>query len=333
MPPLLTRRCCCHRRRSMIAPDAAQCADKVALTGELVTKSQDKLRPPSYAYIFLTSLYGKQFQLGTDPKSQRDQIMTEQTNLGLMSALLLTVTFPYFFELQGQDLSEHGDWAGFHEGMLMVSSFLATVGYVLSTIHCVLTMCIIGETTDDMEAAIFADRMGLLNMGSLHLWLFAIFTTVFLAFYHLAVFSPVPWVISVSIPTLSVLVISWAWIPHRQVRVLYDCKYNSYQNAPLILSVEQVDEYIEAFCGKIGSAYLNPDTLQRYIELEHKSEHKHVPTVLSTASLGLIRKLAERLRDQLDEAAEKQSKAYLKVLTSKELRAAYESSLSLTSET
>ena len=163
--------------------ESGGCAGRIALTGRLVTKSEALLTKKSYLCIMANGFIGKIFTLGSDITTQREQLKTEQENLGLISALVLTIVFPYMFDLQDVDFSEFSD-TNLHEGTLLVFSLVSVVGFTLSTLHAVLTICFIGELTGDVEPAVFADRMGLMNMASFWYFLVGILSMAVVVFYH-----------------------------------------------------------------------------------------------------------------------------------------------------
>eukprot|EP00966_Prymnesium_polylepis_P267874 6187942-Prymnesium_polylepis.3 len=95
------------------------------------------------------------YPVGRSP--ERTSLLTCTTQ-GLMSALLVTITWPYFFDLQDYDFSEFEDRAEIHEGILMTTFLAATASFMLSTIHSVITMCIAGVLTRNVEAVYFGLR-------------------------------------------------------------------------------------------------------------------------------------------------------------------------------
>lgn len=50
------------------------CANKVALTGKIVSTDQDNLKVPSFLMTMWKGASGQSFQLGEDPKTQREQV-------------------------------------------------------------------------------------------------------------------------------------------------------------------------------------------------------------------------------------------------------------------
>ena len=297
--------------RSLIAADEDQCANKVALTGHLVTKTQAELKKPGWLKVFASDWMAEHLQLGSDTATQRAQTMSEQTNLGLMSALILTITYPYFLDLQDQDFSGFGPRAEAYSGILHIASLISSGGFLISVIHAVLTICALGETTGSIEATMFASRMGLLNLSSFYSFQLGVFAMAVVLIFHLVIFAPGVWVIvGAIVPVALFLVFFWLPVHYYQTKSLYEVKVNSYANQPIVLTMKEVDEYLQEFCSKVGADYLAPDTMVRYIELKHKSTSKYVPTVLAERTKARVRLLAERLCEQLDIAACKASVAY-----------------------
>jgi len=215
-----------------------------------------------------------------------------------MSALTVTISWPYFFELQAYDFSEFGETMGpIHEGVLMTSSLIATIGFMISTIHAVLTMCMAGELTGNVETVYFGDRMGIANLGSFYLWIGSIILFGGTLFYHFAVFAPNNFTLLVGGGIALVMVIIWVWIPIKQQKVVYDTKYLSYNTAPRKLTIKEVDAYAYKFCTVIGVEYMSADNLKRFIELSLPVDSNTVnaPTQLATGTVFVIEKVATKI--------------------------------------
>jgi len=217
-----------------------------------------------------------------------------------MAALLVTISWPYYFDLQDWDFSEFGDMAPIHEGVLMTSSLIATGGFMISTIHAVLTMCMAGELTGSVEAIYFSDRMGLANLGSFYLWILSILVFAGTLFYHFAIFAPNGWTLLVGGGTIVVMTILWIWIPLKQQKCIFDCKYLAYNTPPRKLTNQDIEGYTRKFCDKVGIDYMSEDNLTRFIELSlpHDRNTKNAPVQLATGSKSVIGKVADRLLDE-----------------------------------
>eukprot|EP00966_Prymnesium_polylepis_P084200 1948804-Prymnesium_polylepis.3 len=82
-----------------------------------------------------------------------------------------------------------------------------------------------GELTGSIEAIYFSDRMGLANLGSFYLWILSILVFAGTLFYHFAIFAPNGWTLLVGGGTIVVMTILWIWIPLKQQKRIFDCKY------------------------------------------------------------------------------------------------------------
>mmetsp|Transcript_8548 Transcript_8548/g.25192 ORF Transcript_8548/g.25192 Transcript_8548/m.25192 type:complete len:240 (-) Transcript_8548:78-797(-) len=236
-----------------------------------------------------------------------------------MAALTVTISFPYMLELQGADFSEFGSSAAFHEGFLSTCSLLSTVGFLLSTVHAVLSICFMGELTGDVEAAIFTDRLGLLNLASFILWLVGIGMLAITVFYHFVLFSHSDWSVIVAFSATLVLIALYVPITFFQQKVLFDTKYESYRTPPQALTVEQVDEYAVQFCQSIGVTHISPEALTHYIELTMPAAGgagavQGRMNVLSSGTIKLVGKIADSISDAMVAAAFDRSKAVARVL-------------------
>ena len=93
-------------RRYPLQPPLAMgmLTDRVGLTGQtMVSKKQEKVEPLTFCQVLKTAYKGQWLTLEDDIGSIRDALITEQVNIGLLSALILTITFAYQFEVQGLD--------------------------------------------------------------------------------------------------------------------------------------------------------------------------------------------------------------------------------------
>ena len=108
----------------------------------------------------------------------------------------------------------------------------------------------------------FASRMGLLNLSSFYCFLLGIF-----AMAGCPPFSPrdlrlALWVIVGSLVPLLLFVVFFVMpIHYYQNKSLYEVKVNSYANQPIVLTMKEVDEYLQEFCSKVGVDYLTPETM------------------------------------------------------------------------
>ena len=188
--------------------------NKVSLTGQMVTKSQaDKLyiRKP-YSYLDLLkygrSVYQWMF-LDDDVNGKREEIMAEQTNIGLLSALMLTMVFSYQFSIEGFDW-EHiavqwgatnestvnfairGDpsaasgqfMARLHHDILSLLALMSIVGYILSTVHAVITIMMLSQLTGAIEPRQFGERVSARNSFGFGSFLLGSLFLLLSFFYH-----------------------------------------------------------------------------------------------------------------------------------------------------
>jgi hypothetical protein len=90
------------------------------------------------------------------------------------------------------DFSMH-TYGDVHSNLLSVITLISTVGFIISTVHAVLTICFIGELTGNVEPASFSNRLGLLNLMSLAYFMIGIIGLTLALCYHLCLFTKHTW--------------------------------------------------------------------------------------------------------------------------------------------
>ena len=194
--------------------------NKVSLTGQLVTKSQASkayIRKP-YTYCELIKYGRSMYQwmfLDDDVTGKREEIMAEQTNIGLLSALMLTMTFSYQFSVDGFDWAHIANqwgpsntstvntlirddpnaWSGetmarLHRDILSCLALMSTIGYILSTCHAVLTIMMLSQLTGAIEPRQFGERLPVRNSFGMVSFLMGCSFLILFFFYHFVRLKP-----------------------------------------------------------------------------------------------------------------------------------------------
>ena len=284
----------CYRTTITMAKEVVQApplrdsslSERISLTGQCVTREQASKpwvkKNYTYCDALLTSWRGNWLELEDDVANRREQIIVEQTNLGLMSALLLTIAIPYMIGVQGlnfestvnmytresEDAASGEDMARAHRDVLSVLSFLSFVGFVLSTTHSVLTMIFLSQLTGVVEPRIFEERLGFINSAGLLLFLFGILFLAALVIYHFIIFASYVATILVGVISIGIVVCAYVFgVVIRQQKALYNIKQLSYTTAPTTLDLKQLDGYAVEYCEKpdIGPQTMTPANLEEFI--------------------------------------------------------------------
>jgi hypothetical protein len=267
---------------------ASSLSGRISLTGQCITTEQASKPWVKKDYTFydtvFTSWRGNWLELEDDLANRREQIIVEQTNLGLMSALLLTIAIPYMMGVQDlnfdstvnmltresvtEDAASGEDMARAHRDVLSVVSFLSFVGFILSTTHSVLTMLFLSQLTGVVEPRIFHERLGSLNSAGLLLFLFGVLFLMALVFYHFIIFASYVATILVGVISIGIIVCAYVFgVATRQQNVLFNIKRLSYTTAPTTLDHKQLDGYAVEYCEKpdLGPQTMTAANLEEFI--------------------------------------------------------------------
>jgi len=265
---------------------ASSLSGRISLTGQCITTEQASKPWVKKDYTFydtvFTSWRGNWLELEDDLANRREQIIVEQTNLGLMSALLLTIAIPYMMGVQdlnfdstvnmltreSEDAASGEDMARAHRDVLSVVSFLSFVGFILSTTHSVLTMLFLSQLTGVVEPRIFHERLGSLNSAGLLLFLFGVLFLMALVFYHFIIFASYVATILVGVISIGIVVCAYVFgVVMRQQNALFNIKRLSYTTAPTTLDHKQLDGYAVEYCNKkdLGPQTMTAANLEEFI--------------------------------------------------------------------
>jgi len=265
---------------------ASSLSGRISLTGQCITTEQAS-KPwvkKNYTYYdtLFTSWRGNWLELEDDLANRREQIIVEQTNLGLMSALLLTIAIPYMMGVQdlnfdstvnmltreSEDPASGEDMARAHRDVLSIVSFLSFVGFMLSTTHSVLTMLFLSQLTGVVEPRIFQERLGFINSAGILLFMFGVLFLMALVFYHFIIFASYVATILVGVISSGIVVCAYVFgVVMRQQNALFNIKRLSYTTAPTTLDHKQLDGYAVEYCNKkdLGPQTMTAANLEEFI--------------------------------------------------------------------
>ena len=296
--------------------------DRVGLTGQtMVSKKQEKVEPLTFCQVLKTAYKGQWLTLEDDIGSIRDALITEQVNIGLLSALILTITFAYQFEVQGLDwdyielqwgptnastvnMAFRGkasalsgqEMVRIHRDLLSCISMFSTFCFVLSTVHCVLTIIKVGELTAATEPRQFAEKLGFVNSAGLLFFLLGASFLIIFNFYHFFIFCSYVQTMVVGIVVSAVLTCvyvfgvqfrqqarlrrvcitahAYADPPHGPPRAvssrvpqvaLFAIKARSYRTLPRTLSTAELDAHALAFCRRVGPQHMDIGVFEEFV--------------------------------------------------------------------
>ena len=306
---------------------------QVSLSGSLISKLQfaKPFIARDFTYCDTVRTGFKLYWLGVndDRASCRDDILTEQTNIGLLSALILTVTFPYMlavadldwdyialqwgnstdstvnYLIRNADAASGEDIARVHRDMLTILSLVASVGYLLSTIHSVLTIMMVSNLNGAAEAQSFSERLGTTNTAGMYFFLLGSMFTVGMLAYHFFIFASfvASMVIGIGIVLAIVLIFAFG-VTNRQVLAVYQIKKKAYCSPPITLPIPHLEDKVIDFCKAVGTQHLRADVLAEFIrDREAAARSKEGAVVapyeisFSAATEKVIETLAEKVLD------------------------------------
>jgi hypothetical protein len=273
-------------------PEKSTYMPMVSRTGQLVSKYQfHKVRPLTYSQVVTEGYKLQWLTLQDDNNEVRAELNAEQVQIGLISALMLTVTFSYMFAIPGLpwDFIEM-QWGNtnassvnfmyrdsptaldgkemvkVHRDALSLLSFLSSVSYIISTVHCVLTIIKISELTGAYEPRIFQDRLGRINSAGLFFFLSGSGFLIGFLLYHFFIFcSYVTPMIVGCICVFTIVLTYLGKVQTKQQVALFQLKSQGYRNPPTTLSIEDIDHYALSFENIFGGQHCTLRNLEEFI--------------------------------------------------------------------
>ena len=287
---------------------------RVSLNHKLVTSVQDSIRVPRCDKLLARMWMLGFLFLGESHDRADDRAVNEQTNVGLIAALLLTITLPYQLATQDMDWSMiegmYGEGAvQFHTDALTYLALMSTLCMFLSVVHAALTIMYVGVCDSDYESYQLSQLLGIRMSAGFILFIFgAVFMAGFLV-YHYILFSFSWWKTILGLASIGVSVMGYiflAAVPQQQG--LYQVKMTAYQNEPTMLTNEDIESISAAFCQEIGAEWMNPEILVKYAELYIREQRgcmrasnradQEQPVVLSDMSIKILSALADKVAEK-----------------------------------
>lgn len=278
------------------APKESSLTNTISLTGQIVTKSQaNQIWSQGNKPFTLLELmkYGRSMYMwmfiDDDVKGKREELLAEQNSIGLLSALMLTVTFSYFFALDGFDWDHIAiQWgssnqstvnmmyrgtgmsgenmARIHRDFLSIFSLVSTVFYILATVHSVLTIMMVSQLTGEVEPREFCEKMCVTNSSGIGFFLVGTLCLICFLLYHFFIFSWYVGTMIGTVVTLIVIVLVYVFgIIFRQQLALFEIKSNTYNSKPITLSLAELEKYVLQFCEAIGPDHCSAPGLTEFV--------------------------------------------------------------------
>ena len=293
---------------------------RVSLNGRMVTPHQEKIKKKGFLGTMI-DLSKLQWMFLEDAAEQcRDQFLMEQTNTGIMAALLLACMFSYMMTIQDMDweiiaeqwgpgnTSTVNMWyrgtgksgeevAKIHRDVLSIFSFAAFVAFLLACMNCIIGTFMMGETTGDLEARIWIDALGMKGKSSFISVLGGIIFLAVVVLYHFFIYCYFVLTMLLGVGFVLFLVALYmllGFIP--QMQDLFAVKEMTYQNSPIAPSAETMKRHLQSFCEDVGAKHIGPDILQEYMKFKYQKPSEP-PVVFTRCSIRLIEAMADEVID------------------------------------
>mmetsp|Transcript_1082 Transcript_1082/g.1735 ORF Transcript_1082/g.1735 Transcript_1082/m.1735 type:complete len:331 (+) Transcript_1082:116-1108(+) len=295
---------------------------KIDPDGNLIPRDKDTSRIPSVFQCFTKESFKLNWlQLGDDEGGDdvRDQVVNEQNNVALTSALMLTIQFALLFYLPDLPWSDVEEKWGktFVNYSLDYSIMFTMVGIAinwLGMVFSIILLLILNELNGPSEITTMIRMLGTkASSGFLMLVLGLIFTAL-VSLYISFIFQREWWNMVVSIVVVLAVCAGLSyWLFGPTFHTLFKVKAISCstKHPPAVLSAFEVRKSLNDFVQTIGVEFLSPKALERFV-LEEMVQKENI----ENKEVKVYRALAYVSKQRLDAAVNK----YVQDLLTKEER-------------
>ena len=336
-------------------PEKNAATGKVSLAGRMVNEQQDRfkegagLTKAKWVLLMLKRALTMSWLFLADDETQtKNDIINLMQYLAFLSAFLTAICTEYLLgipdmnwdhieEMWGNgnsttfDLGQKGnpsamsgeDIARLHRDALQILAFGATLCFLLTMVHTVITMAMIQQTTGDVEAMRFKQKAEAPFVMGLLLFTIGIVFFAGQILYHYFIFSSslnaviIGYALVLLLITLYFVGVFW----FQQVAI-YEVKAESYHNSPMALSAKECDALTLEFISQTGVELVSGPRLEEFVKQKFTTGRalgkRDTPCVLSEGTSLILHKMADLALEEYVEHFMKQSK--LKATLTKSLQ-------------